>query len=265
MDGSIVGYARGAWGEEAGGTRVLEVICFLRPEWCRRGIGTAMLATIEARIWEVDAGLPAAELHVFQAEAAGGAAGREALLHRTGYVPVRYSFQIIRPTLDDQPDAPLPEGLEIRDVRPEHMRAIWEAEQEAFGDHWGWTPGTDETYLQFLNDPLQGDTSLWRVAWDSDEVAGMVRGFINHEANARLGQLRGWVEDISVRRPWRHRGLARALMAASFPLLRARGVTEGALGVDLENPTGALRVYESVGFRPVKGDTTYRKPLERLA
>ena len=68
--------------------------------------------------------------------------------------------------------------------------------------------------------------SLWRVAWDGDEVAGQVRSFINAEENERRGRLRGYTEHISVRRPWRRRGLARALIAASFPLLRARGMTE---------------------------------------
>jgi mycothiol synthase len=105
------------------------------------------------------------------------------------------------------------------------------------------------------------DTSLWRIAWDGDKVAGQVRSYISAEENARFGRLRGYTEHISVRRPWRRRGLARALIAASFPLLRARGMTEAALGVDTENTSGALHVYESCGFRPVSRSATYRKPL----
>lgn len=89
----------------------------------------------------------------------------------------------------------------------------------------------------------------------------MVRSFINVDENERRGRRRGYVEHISVRRPWRRRGLARALIAASFPLLRARGMEEGALGVDTENTSGALRVYEACGFRPVARSATYRKPL----
>jgi ribosomal protein S18 acetylase RimI-like enzyme len=168
---------------------------------------------------------------------------------------------MLRPTLDDLPDAPLPDGLEIREVRPEHLPAIWAADQEAFRDHWGFTPGTDADYERFADDPVTGDTSLWRIAWDGDEVAGQVRSFINDDENERLGRLVGHTEFISVRRPWRRRGVARALIAASFPLLRARGMTEAALGVDTENTSGALRVYESCGFRPVSRNTTYRKPL----
>jgi len=166
---------------------------------------------------------------------------------------------MVRPDLEDQHDAPLPEGLEIREVRPEQMRAIWDAEKEAFRDHWGMGTPSEEDYEEFLTDPMTTDTSLWRVAWDGDQVAGQVRSFVNEEENRAYGRKRGWVENISVRRPWRHRGLARALMAASFPLLRARGMTEGALGVDTENPSGALRIYESMGFRAVSKGTTFRK------
>jgi ribosomal protein S18 acetylase RimI-like enzyme len=64
-----------------------------------------------------------------------------------------------------------------------------------------------------------------------------------------------------VRAPWRRRGLATALIAASFPAMRARGMKEAALGVDTENVSGALRVYERCGFQPVSRSTLFRKPL----
>ena len=141
------------------------------------------------------------------------------------------------------------------------MEQIYQAEIEAFRDHWGFAePGARERD-EFFNDPVQSDTSLWRVAWDGQEVAGMVRSFIHPEQNERLGIKRGWVEHISVRKPWRRRGLARALIAASFPLLRERGVTEGALGVDSQNESGALRVYERCGFRVVSRSTDYSRTL----
>ncbi len=262
VGGTVVGYARCAWYREVRGDRIYETICFLHPGWHRRGLGRAMLATIEARIRTIAASHPNDGTRLLQAEANDVATGRAALLLSAGFAAARHGFTMIRPTLDDQPDAPLPEGLEIREVRPEHMRAIWDADQEAFRDHWGSGQGTEADYQQFLTDPTQGDTTLWRIAWDGDQVAGQVRSFINAEENRQFGRRRGWVENISIRRPWRHRGLARALMAASFPVLRARGMTEGALTVDTENLSGALRVYESVGFRAVHRSTTYRRPLD---
>jgi mycothiol synthase len=263
VDDAVIGYARTAWGDEVAGdgARIHEVICFLDPGWTRRGIGRAMLATLEARVREIALEDPGVPVRVLQTETGDRAAGQEALLREAGYEPVRYAFTMRRPTLEDQPDAPLPEGLEIRDVKPEHLRAIWEAEVEAFRDEWGATEPTEETYLQFLDGATPGAIALWRIGWDGDQVAGVVRGGIGEEGNRRDGVEIGWLATVSVRRPWRRRGLARALMAASFPLLRARGMTESRLGVDSENPSGALRVYESVGFEPIGRQTVYRKRL----
>ena len=93
---------------------------------------------------------------------------------------------MIRPHLDDLPDAPLPAGLEIREVKPEHLRQIWDAATEAFRDEWGFVEPTDEDYERYLTDPVESDTSLWRIAWDGDEVAGQVRSYINPVENERL-------------------------------------------------------------------------------
>jgi mycothiol synthase len=262
--GRIVGYGRTYWEMEEsdhGEIRVHETFCFLRPEWRRKGLGRPMLGALLGRVEELNAELPPAtrvEVEVFDPTSDGGV---EALVRPFGFEPTRYGFQMLRPTLNDQPDAPLPAGFEIREVREEHVRRIWEAANEAFRDGNDYRPPGEEQYAEFLRDPLQQDRSLWRIAWDGDTVAGQVRGYINEEANAAMGTTRGWVEHISVARPYRHRGLARALINATFGALRGRGMTEGVLGVDATNPTGALRVYESMGFSPISRSTTYRKRL----
>jgi mycothiol synthase len=261
IDGRMTGYARTEWHDVAEG-RIHEVICFLHPSGRGRGIEPAMLAALEERATEAWADKGSPEPAFFESGNNGNEAADPTFLH-AGYVPVRHGYSMVRPTLEPLDDAPLPEGLEVRPVREEHMRAIWDAADEAFRDAWGYQEGTDRDYELFLSDPIQSDRSLWRVAWDGDEVAGQVRGFINAEENERFGQSRGWVENISVRRQWRKRGLARALINATFEALRARGMTEGALGVDTENVSGALRLYESVGFRPVTKSTTFRKPIVR--
>jgi ribosomal protein S18 acetylase RimI-like enzyme len=167
---------------------------------------------------------------------------------------------MVRPDLENIPDAPLPEGLEVRPVKPEHLRAIWEAEQEAFLDHWGASEVEEGDFERWLNNhPFQPE--LWQVAWDGDQVAGMVRTIIDRNQNARFGRQRGYTENISTRRPWRKRGLARALMAQSMRLQKELGMTETALGVDASNPNGALQLYESMGFQVTKKETIYRKPL----
>ncbi len=179
---------------------------------------------------------------------------------RRGYVVVRRGYEMVRADLEAIPDVPLPDGLETRLVRPEHLRAIWEADVEAFRDHWGASDGSEEAWARFLADPL-ADPSLWRVAWDGDEVAGQVRSYIDAETNARTGRLIGWTESISVRRPWRRRGLARALLADSLRAVRDRGMREAALNVDAGNETGALALYESLGFRVHRSEIIFHRPM----
>jgi mycothiol synthase len=139
---------------------------------------------------------------------------------------------------------------------------IHAAENEAFRDHWGHREMTHEDLRATLAQP-DLDASLWQVAWDGHEIAGVVQNWIWRGENERLGLNRGWLERVSVRRPWRRRGLARALIARSLSQLRVAGLADAALGVDLDNPQDALGLYESIGFRPALRSTAYRRPLDR--
>ena len=260
LDGRIVGYLRSGLRKELDGLRVYEILPFLDPAMSPSELLPVMLAVMEDHVRELAASDPPGD-KVFQTFGGDSAPDREAIVLNAGYRAIRYGYSMVRPHLDDLPDAPLPAGLEIREVQPDHLRPIWDAATEAFRDEWGFSEPTEEDYQRYLTDPVESDSSLWRIAWDGDEVAGQVRSYINPVENQRFGRLRGYTESISVRRPWRRRGLARALIGASFPLLRARGMTEAALGVDTENVSGALRVYGGCGFRPVSRSATYRKAL----
>jgi mycothiol synthase len=188
--------------------------------------------------------------------------GARTLYERAGFVPVRQFFLMRRPELTDVPDLPLPDGLEMRPVRPDQHRTIYDAENEAFRDHWGSHDQGEEGFRQTFNQP-DTNTDLWTVAWDGDQVAGVVETWIWSEENVRLGVRRGWLEKISVRRPWRKRGVARALTAAAMVRLREAGMDEAMLGVDSENPNGALGLYVGLGFEVFSRSTAYRRPLER--
>jgi ribosomal protein S18 acetylase RimI-like enzyme len=184
--------------------------------------------------------------------------GKEALVRKEGYEPVRYAFSMVRPLSEPIEVKPMPEGLEIRLVPEEHYRTLWDAMQEAFQDHWGFVPEPEEEYQKWLEWP-DFDPGLWKVAWDGDQVAGMVLNFISKQENVEYNRKRGYTEGICVRRPWRRRGLARALLTRSLQMFKDMGMDEGALGVDTQNLNGALNLYESVGFRVEKRHTTYRK------
>ena len=103
---------------------------------------------------------------------------------------------------------------------------------------------------------------MWQVAWDGDQVAGLVLNTIYQHENEAEGVKVGWLDSVATRRPWRKRGLAGALIARSLAVLRERGMETAGLGVDAENPNGALRLYESFGFRPIRRYVFFRKPFE---
>jgi ribosomal protein S18 acetylase RimI-like enzyme len=90
----------------------------------------------------------------------------------------------------------------------------------------------------------------------------MVLNRLDEAQNEQYGRKRGYTQDIFVRRPWRRRGLARSLLVRSIEMFREMGMEETALGVDTQNPSGAFRLYESVGYRPARRHTFFNKPMD---
>jgi ribosomal protein S18 acetylase RimI-like enzyme len=263
VNGEFIGYARVWWEQEDDGTRRYIQVGCLHPAWRRRGIGRALLRWAEGRLRAIAAAHPNDGQRVFQIwlENRDAQIGKATLLESEGYEPVRFGYMMTRSLEDDIPAAALPEGLEVCPVPPEHYRAVFNALDEAFRDHWGHRPATDANFQEWTGSTIF-NPGLWQVAWDGEQVAGMVLNYIDPNENKEYNRLRGWTDPIGVRRPWRRRGLARALILRSLTLLKEQGMTEAALGVDTQNPNGALRLYESCGFRPVRQSVTYRKPLE---
>jgi len=259
--GEAVGYSRVWWEQELAGTWVYQHFAYLLPQWRGKGIRHALLQWSERRLREIAAGQPGDDPRVLTAWASDSECHWESVLLEAGYEAVRHGFEMVRPDLENIPDLPLPGGLEVRPVQPEQVDTIWDAAREAFRDHWGATEWQPDWLDEWRESPTF-QPHLWQVAWDGDEVAGMVQNFVNEEENKEYGRRRGYTEGICVRRPWRRRGLARALIARSFKMHKELGMTEAALGVDAQNPNGALQLYRSMGFQVVKRHTTYRKPLD---
>lgn len=135
-----------------------------------------------------------------------------------------------------------PGGIEVREFRRRRdEEAVHQAHEESFAEHFRFAPMRLDEWERHLYAHAGLDTELWLVAWDGAEVAGTCLAFDNPD--------RGYVDDLGVRRPWRGRGLGLALLLESFARLEARGQTEVVLGVDSENETGALALYQRAGMR----------------
>jgi len=260
LDGRVVGSTELQWVDTTDGFREFRIGCSLVPEVRRRGIGRWLLRVSEERSAARLAEQPTERPVVFGSWVPDLRLGNVALLEQEGYRPVRYFFDMLRPTLDEIDLPPLPAGIDVRPLRDDQIRQLWDADVEAFLDHWGGFDASEPRFEAWRSDP-KFDPSLFVVGWDGDEIAGGVINEISEAENAALGRRRGWLGSVFVRRPWRRRGLARACVMRSLAVLRERGMTSAGLGVDADNANAALHLYEACGFEVELRSTAYRKPM----
>ena len=258
VDGEIVAYGRVEWGDNTDGARDYTTICVVDPAVRGHGIGRAMLHWLEDRANEIAAGQSTHRPRYYASSAWDRDEGGHALLLEEGYQPIRRSAEMLRPDLDDLPEVVPPDGLALRAGSALQSRVVWEATVEVFRDHWGTIEDSPAGYAEFLGAPAF-DPSLWVVAWDGDKVAGVILASLHEDPTA--GGVLGYLDSLGVRRPWRRRGVGRALMSAALGVLRTRGATRAGLAVDLENEHDAARFYESLGFRVLTTSTEYRKAM----
>jgi len=261
--GELAGYARTFDWTTAEGTLVQGQIAFVHPDHRRHGVGTALLRWIESRQREIARQRSDANAWQHQAIVTEGERERAQLLEKAGYRVQRYFLEMERATMEAIPDFPLPEGLEVRPVQPQHLRAIFDAHMEALKDHWGYSPPRPDDF-ELWKKSRTCQPHLWQVAWDvrTNQVAGQVKPWIDAEQNETQGRRRGYTEFISVGREWRRRGLARALVVRALRAQKEVGMEESALGVDGESAFGAARLYEACGFVVVKRNAMYRKAVD---
>ena len=269
VGGELVAYGGIQWRDDDEGNRLYDQEAHVHPDWRGMGLQRVLYGFTEARAKQlavIDTTKSPEKAKWMSVWLSGSAVAEQALLRELAYAPVRHFF-LMRHDLNHIPCAKLPADIELRPVQtPEQLRAIWSAKEEAFADHWGHGLRDEEDFRKWCDDPMH-EHHLWQVAWDvsagsgTNEVAGMSINTIYHADNAHYGFKRGWVDTLGVRRRWRGQGLARALLANSLRKLHVQGMTEVVLGVDAANPTGALQLYEGVGFCRFKESAVWRKRI----
>jgi mycothiol synthase len=201
---------------------------------------------------DVEPGSPASVMAVGARDTAGAVA-RDA-----GYRLVRQTHRmgISLNGLRPQP-VQVPPGIVIRTYDPADETEVYATHQETFADLVDHARlGHDEWHAHRIETP-SFDPSLWFVARDGGEVAGIVLCQVHWSGDPQHGH----VNILGVRRPWRGRGLGIALLQHAFVSMRERGMTSATLGVDSDNATGALRLYERAGMSIELSYDIYRKEL----
>ncbi|HZY41925.1 MAG TPA: GNAT family N-acetyltransferase [Anaerolineae bacterium] len=180
---------------------------------------------------------------------------------QAGFNVVRHSYHM-HIELTEAPPAPVwPAGITLRPfVAERDLRAVAETDRDAFRDHWGFVERSLDDDVHMLGHWLQSpynDPALWLVAMDGERVAGISLNQSQSDEDPDMG----WVGSLGVRREYRHKGLATALLQHSFGEFYRRGKKRVGLGVDAYNLTGALRLYECVGMHVARKYNTQEKEL----
>lgn len=260
IDDRLVATSSIEWADTTEGERHYFSRGWVHPDQLRRGIGTAMLTRNEARLRQI------AESHrhdrspllVTWIEEAD--VGGRALFESHGYEQVRIYRHMVRPDMDEIDVGVLPDGIEIRPISHGSLPRLWDAMMEAFRDHFGAEDDSPAAYRRWAEDPSL-DLDLFAVAFDGDEIAAGVLGYIEAEENDLFGYRRGWADPVFTRRPWRRQGLAHALVGRCLLRLREHGMTSAQLDVDTENPNDASTLYQRHRFELERASTEWHRRL----
>jgi mycothiol synthase len=238
------------------------LFAFVDPDLENRGLEDYLLDWAEGRAREalnmVEAGTRVA-LRVSCSSVIRSAA--EANL-RAGLKKIRHSYRM-RIEMDEPPLPPRwPEGISLRPYHPERdARDVFLVDQEVFRDHFGFVEEpADEGFERFIHHFAGDDSydpSLWFLAVEGEEIAGicLCRRYSADEQDA------GYISSLGVRRPWRRRGIALALLQQAFGEFYRRGKTRVDLGVDGQSLTGAIDLYQKAGMFVLRQFDLYEKEL----
>ncbi len=231
------------------------------PDYEDQGIGTWMMQWAEQRamraLKEVPKGLRfAPRVGTFRE-----AERSKRLFEDLGYQQIRSSYEMLIETNAAVPEAQFPEGITVRTFNPEtDAEAVYRAQTDSFRDHFGYVEEPLDEGLKRFRHFWEGegsDPTLLFLAVDGSEIAGISLCRPHSFDDPDMG----WVGTLGVRRPWRKRGIGLALLRHSFNEFYRRGKRKVGLGVDAQNLTGALRLYETAGMHVHQAFDLYEKEL----
>ena len=221
---------------------------YVHPDAQGRGIGRLIATGLEEQA--VRGGARRVQNNALEADSAA-----RVLLESLGYSAVRI-FREMRIELDAPPPEPeWPDGLRVVPFDPDRdAREFHAALQEAFADHWDWTPRDFESWSKVHLRGERFDPALWCVVRAGNEIAA---------GTICMGDTYGggFVAELFTRRPWRRQGVGAALLADALRRFWERGERSIGLGVDAASDTGAFRLYERAGMKPALGWVMYEKEL----
>ncbi len=238
----------------------------VRPSHRRRGIGSQVVEWSLQRATEVAAGFDQSLETRVQLDATDDQVDLLAIATKAGFEPIRRFLEVVRPAHEPWPDVAAPAVLELVPWSSDLDEEARLAHTEAFADHWGSEPRTAEEWSQWYTGhrSFRPDLSMLAIDPASGQVASLVLTAAFPQ-DWGVVPVEAWINTVGTRREWRGKGVARWVLADVLRRIAAAdtGFERSILGVDAENPTGALRLYRTLGFtEDVRSVSTLsRRPL----
>ena len=185
----------------------------------------------------------------------------ENLVHATsrGFEPIRVYNTLRAPVAPNLKPPLLPEGVEVRNVELDNindLRKMHAVHQNSFAEHFGFVPRDFDSWVK----RIQADKSIPRDGIYLLEFHGSAEGFIWLDDIDGL-ELRGFVDRLGVNKEHRGKGFGQLLLGTALAHFSRRGYVHAELGVDTQNASNALRVYEKMGFKVLSADVEHERPV----
>lgn len=234
---------------------------FVHPDWRRRGLGRRLVTWGAERASALHAERNPDVPGVLQIGGNVNTPGLAPLAAEFGMVPTRYFFSMECDLAQEIPAVSEPAGLPLVPFDPKWDEATRVAHNTAFLDHWGTNPRDSAYWKQWVTGARAFRGPMSFLALDGDEVVSYALGHEYVADTEATGIRELYVGQVGTLREYRGRGLARTVLASALAAAKADGFERASLGVDAENPTGALGLYERLGFVVKRKFVSYNKPM----
>ncbi|WP_112241435.1 GNAT family N-acetyltransferase [Kribbella monticola] len=260
-DGVMVGYGKVHAPDQVVDVHRIRTEGTVHPEWRGRGLGAAILAWLDRRATELHSARQPGTAGEINTQAISTNTGAHDLFTSRGFEPCRYFFHMHRSFDLPIPAVPLPDGLRQLTFDPSYDEVLRLTHNEVFLDHWGSTPRSPESWRTWCTGTRALRPDLSFLILDGDQIVSYALSYEYEADTAATGIREIYIGQVGTRRSHRGRGLARAALARVMSDAAGAGYGRASLGVDAENPTGALGLYENLGFTTSAQIVTYRLPL----
>lgn len=258
--GTMIGFGLLLARTEANPVHSMRLEGGVRPAYRGRGVGSAILD------WAERAAIPVHQArfpgHPLSLGARCLARNTEAvsLLTAAGYEPSRWFHRMSADLTAGIPDGPVPAGITIAGFTPERSEDARLVDDEAFRDHWDATETTPQTWAHFIGlNAFRPEYSF--LAYAGAEPLGLVISHVYDSYTQATGRRDLYITTVATRRAGRKRGIATALLVRVLAAARADGFATATLDVDADSPTGALGLYQRLGFSALDTWITHKRPL----